>query len=273
MNNSKLLSIADFSKISRTSKDALRYYDEINLLSPICRSDNKYRYYSIRQLATCNTIRLLQKVGLALSEIKNLKNHRTPRILQEILHKQVGELHKKRDRIDRALLLLHTTIKTIQSGVNVDEDIITIQYIPAEQIILGAWNDYSGSRTDYDALHDFFMSMQEKSSDTEYDSHYPVWGIYSEDRVKKGDFLYPDRYYFYNPAGQNQRPAAMYAIGYMRTGYGENGALFKRMKEYIDANGFEIYGDAYEEYPLNEICISDDANYLMRLMITVHKSE
>ncbi len=113
--------------------------------------------------------------------------------------------------------------------------------------------------------------MYDKCEDTDYELDYPVWAVFSEERIKNRDFGFPDRFYFYNPSGKDQRPSALYAIGYMRSGYGHNAALYQRMIEYIDQNGFEICGDAYEEYPLNEVCITDDKNYLMRVMITVRE--
>jgi effector-binding domain-containing protein len=103
------------------------------------------------------------------------------------------------------------------------------------------------------------------------DLNYPVWGVFSEERIKNGDWKYPDRYYFYNPEGHDKRPADFYAIGYMRGEYGQTDELYSRMLAYIDRNGFEICGDAYEEYPLNELSVSDSGNYLIRVMITVRK--
>ncbi|MCL1887854.1 MAG: hypothetical protein FWF96_03160, partial [Kiritimatiellaeota bacterium] len=105
------------------------------------------------------------------------------------------------------------------------------------------------------------------------DLNYSVWGTFSEKRVKSGDWVWPDRYYFYNPEGRDRRPAALYAIGYTRGGYGQCGGLYKRLIHYINEHGFEICGDAYEEYPLNEVCITDSSNYLIRLMITVREKE
>ena len=103
--------------------------------------------------------------------------------------------------------------------------------------------------------------------------NYPVWGFFSENRIKQEDWVWPDRYYFYNPEGRDKRPAAFYAIGYTRSGYGQGGDLYKRLIDYIKKNGFEICGDAYEEYPLNEVCIMDNTNYLMRVMITVREKK
>ncbi len=48
------MSVSDFANIARTNSDTLRYYDNIGLLSPAVRGENKYRYYSLKQLPLCN---------------------------------------------------------------------------------------------------------------------------------------------------------------------------------------------------------------------------
>ena len=45
------------------------------------------------------------------------------------------------------------------------------------------------------------------------------------------------------------------------------------MLDYIYSNGFEICGPTYEEYPLNEISVVEDKDYLMRVMITVRERQ
>ena len=263
--------MSDFAKITRTTTLTLRHYDKIGLLYPASRGENKYRYYTIKQLALCNTIRVLQKLGVSLSEINEIKDRRTPELAVEILLRQIQELDTKTEKLNQARRLLHTMLKSITAGIDADTQTIYIQPLSAEQIVLGELNDYSGGRADYDALFDFYQAMYRKCSASEYDLQYPVWGIYSAERIRRRDWRFPDRYYFYNPSGKDQRPAALYAIGHMRAGYGQSDELYERMLAYIDHNGFEICGDAYEEYPLNEICVTDDTNYLMRILITVCK--
>ncbi len=48
---------------------------------------------------------------------------------------------------------------------------------------------------------------------------------------------------------------------------------FKRMASYIDQSGYEICGNAYEEYPINEVGIIDDSRYLLRVMVEVRKKK
>jgi len=271
MIDDNFFSISEFAEFSRTTRDTLLYYDKIGLLSPAFRKDNNYRYYSIGQLAVINLIRTYQALGMSLDQIKDLKDERTPELVSETLTAHIEEIEKKIDYWVRARKLLITLDKTIRPALNVDEESITIQKLPAEAIVLGDLNDYSRDKTDYDALHTFYHFMTEKYPDI--DLNYSVWGLFSEERIKKGDWIWPDHFYFYNPDGKDRRPAGFYAVGYTRGGYGESGDLYQRMIEYIDEKGYEICGDAYEEYPLNEVCVQEAGQYLMRVMIMVREKQ
>jgi len=270
MKDNAFFTVSNFAKISRTTRNTLHHYDAIGLLSPLSRGGkNNYRYYSRSQLAIVNVIRTLQVLGMSLSEIKTLIDRRTPELMDEVLMQQIDKINMIIDEWVRAQKLLFTLRKSIHSVKNENENDITVKFMPAEAIVLGDLNDYSRERNDYDALSDFYDNISKKLPDL--DLNYPVWGAFSEERIKRGEWVWPDRYYFYNPEGRDKRPAALYAIGYTRGGYGRSNELYNRMIDFINKNGFEICGDAYEEYPLNEVCVSNDANFLMRVMITVRE--
>jgi len=206
---------------------------------------------------------------MTLEEIKVLKDRRTPELADEVLEQQIDRIDRKIEDWIRARKLLLTLRSTIHAVADVNESEITVEYLPAEAIMLGDLNDYSRGRTFFDTLLSFYSKMSEKYPDL--DLNYSVWGTFPEDRIKRGDWVGADRFYFYNPEGHDKRPAALYAIGYMRGGYSQGDALYRRMVGYIEGNGYEICGPAFEEYPLNEVCVTEDANYLMRVLITVRK--
>ena len=266
-----LFSISDFAEFTRTTRDTLLHYDRIGLLSPAVRGENNYRYYSSTQHAIVNVIRTFQQLGMSLEEISGLRDRRTPELANMVFEKQIEEIDKKIEEWVRARKLLLTLKKAIDSASDVDESAITIKFMPAEAIILGEINDYSRGRNDHDALLTFYNDVSIKYPGT--DLNYPVWAMCSQDRIKQKDWSYPDRFYFYNPEGYDRRPAGLYAIGYKRGGYRPNDDLYERIVKYIDTHGYEICGDAYEEYPVNEICAIDDNDYLIRVMITVKEKD
>lgn len=271
MDSNELFTVNEFAKFSRTTRDTLLYYDKIGILSPVSRAANNYRYYSCGQLSAVNMIRTLQEIGMTLNEIKSIKDNRTPALVDKLFARQIRTINKKIEDMIRARKLLLTLKKTIDSAINADEEEITIKFLPAEAIVLGDLNDFDAAVDGYAALPGFYNAISEKYPGL--DLNYSVWGFFSGQRIKRGDWRCPDRYYFCNPEGLDARPAAMYAIGYSRGGYGQNDELYRRVIDYIHTNGFEICGDAYEEYPLNEICVANDKDYLIRVMITVREKK
>ena len=269
MSRKETFSIAEFAEFSRTTRDTLLHYDKIGLLQPDSRGDNKYRFYSSEQLSMVNLIRTCQALGMTLTDIKGLKDVRSPEHVYETLGQQIGLIDEKIDEWVRARKLLMTLRKIIHTALDADENTISIQFMPAEAIVLGERNDYSRHRNAYEALYSFYRACSERYPNL--DLNYPVWGMFSEERVKQGDWVWPDRYYFYNPEGHDQKPSGIYAIGHTRGGYGQSEGLYKRIIGYIGANGFEICGPAYEEYLLNEVSTVSDEDYLMRVMITVRE--
>ena len=271
MRERRFFTITEFAKFSRTTRNTLLHYDKIGLLSPALRDENNYREYTSLQIDDLNFIRMLQELGMTLEEIKKIKDLRTPAFIENTLRQQIENIDTKIEEWVRARKLLLTLQKTIQSAIDVNEDEITVEFMPAEAIVLGELNDYSRGRDDYDAFHDFYLTMSEKYPDL--DLNYPVWGFFSQERIKRGDWRWPDRFYFYNPEGHDKKPASLYVIGYTRGGYGQPGDIYKKLLNFISANGYEFNGDVYEEYPHNEVCISDEYNYLMRVMIPVRERE
>jgi len=271
MTENGFFSISEFAKYARTTRDTLLHYDRIDLLPPASRRDNNYRYYSPNQLLSVSVIRALQQLGMSLETIRDLKNKRTPELSSEILEQQIVEIDSKIEEWNRARKLLHTIQKMIRSVSDIDENTVTIRSLPAEAIIMGDLNDYSNNRMFYDAFLDFYHSMSFQNPDL--DLNYPVWAIHTQDNIRQGILHQPDRFFFYNSDGHDKKPAALYAIICKRCGYGETTDLYENLISYIDSHNYEICGYIYEEYPLNETCVADYDNYVLRVMAPVREKK
>jgi DNA-binding transcriptional MerR regulator len=68
-----LLSIGEFSRLSRLSAKALRRYDELDLLRPQrVDPDSGYRWYAAGQLEQARLIAALRRIGVPLAQVKPL---------------------------------------------------------------------------------------------------------------------------------------------------------------------------------------------------------
>ena len=262
-------SIQEFARFSRTTTETLRHYDRIGLLKPKIRKENGYRYYSPAQLTLVNVIRTFQDLGLTLDEISVLVDKRDAENLYSTFESQMQKISDRVNEFQQTQHLLMTIYNNYNRGLEVDESSLTIERLDAEPIILGSLNDYSDGQDDYDALNVYYNEIHEKYP--ALNLNYPVWGVFSKERIITGDWRWPDRYYIYHPSGEQIRPEGLYAIGYSRGGYGESDEVYRRLLNFIEQEGYEVAGGSYEEYLLNELFIPDDRQYLIRLNIQVSK--
>ena len=77
--------IGDFSKLTKTSIKALRYYEDVGLLKPEFKDPvNMYRFYSSKQLIKLHQIHAYRQAGLSIEEIKKIFNgHNSLDILEQ----------------------------------------------------------------------------------------------------------------------------------------------------------------------------------------------
>ena len=98
--NRELFPIGEVAKMFRVSVGTLRHYEKIGLLAPeFVAPDTGYRYYSTRQLECLNTIRYLRALDMPLEEIADFLHNRDTGRIQELLSKQLVQVHKKQQEL------------------------------------------------------------------------------------------------------------------------------------------------------------------------------
>ncbi|WP_164917309.1 MULTISPECIES: MerR family transcriptional regulator [unclassified Clostridium] len=105
----KYFSIGEISKLSNLSVQTLRHYDKLGLLKPSLAKDNGYRYYSLEQFYKLDLIIFYRKLGLSLSEIKEIISNKANiedalGLLQNQeyeMDRQIKELQKQRNLIQK----------------------------------------------------------------------------------------------------------------------------------------------------------------------------
>jgi DNA-binding transcriptional MerR regulator len=265
--HTELLSISELAKFSRVSRTALLHYDKLGIVKPVARGENNYRHYSDEHIAVVNLIRTLQHLGMSLKDIMSVARQRTPQSVLALFKEQIINIDKDVAALTNARKLMVNMINVIEEVVDIDEDEIILEHMPEEHILLGPINDYSNGRSLNSALLDFYNWCKQRDEDM--DLNYSAWGTFSAERLKRGDWVWPDRFYFNNPEGDDVKPAGAYVTGFARGNYGDTDRLYRRLMEFIHDRRLKLLGPSFETYPLNEISVAEPTNYLIRVSIRV----
>ena len=104
MNNRYL--IGDVAKYLSLSRDTLRYYDKLGIVSPKKDEGNGNRYYNMDDIITLSYVMILKDVGISLDDIKemiynySLKDMRLGILNQEkVIDKKIEELMNIKTKI------------------------------------------------------------------------------------------------------------------------------------------------------------------------------
>src|SRR5690625_3300321 len=117
----KLYSIQEASQILGVSKDTLRYYDRIGIVSPE-RGDNQYRQYSRNDLIDVMNIQIMKYADFSLDEMKGKFNfHRLESVdsvyceeIAEFFDAKNKETRRKINHLERVSQLLTMISETLR---------------------------------------------------------------------------------------------------------------------------------------------------------------
>jgi len=93
-----MLTIGDFSRLSRVTPRMLRHYDALGLLRPQAVGDNGYRYYQQEQLSDLVRIQWLKGYGFPLGEIGALLVLDDDQLLSRLRQRRLALYRELADR-------------------------------------------------------------------------------------------------------------------------------------------------------------------------------
>lgn len=147
--------IGDVAKLLPISKDTLRYYDKLGIVSPTKSNTNGYRYYTKDDLLALSYVLILRDLEVPLEEIKERLSNNTLDDFKELLNRQESMIDDKLSR----LLKLKESIYYFQ------KDIITAQtdYRKIECVISPTFV-YKSLATEFDSNYADILTEMEKDT-------------------------------------------------------------------------------------------------------------
>jgi DNA-binding transcriptional MerR regulator len=269
---SPLLKAGEFARLCGSTKETLRHYHGIGLLTPAETAPNGYKLYGPAQVADFMLIDALRRAGRSLVEIRDYLAAPDAEALAAVLEDCLTRLDQERDAIARTRRALSGTLARLrlldaaQSGPQV-----TVDQCPAERFILtpikppaGAGADQSGAALSYEwglaliaTLRDHIEHCRGLGQETEFQSTY---------RIGREAFLAGDYFADFsicNPAPAGVRtprlhvkPAGAYLKLLRRLSLdpeaSESGVedlifeAYDDLKRHAADGGYRVAGDAYE---------------------------
>jgi effector-binding domain-containing protein len=271
-----MFKIGDFSRLSRISVKALRYYDEIGLLKPVKVDQfTGYRYYSADQLPQLNYIVALKNMGLSLEEVATLiNNDLAPSQMRDIFILKKGELQQRVNEEQGRLEQVEKLLKQIEKEGAMPDYQITIKKV--EPQLIASIRDVLPTYGDIGRLYgEIFKYLGKKMIFKPagppmficYDGEFKERDVDVEAAVPIGKKISgSDRVKVYELPGIEQAACTVYKGSY------ENiGEAYNALMAWIESNGYQITGPDRELYFTDPSKVKDPAENVTEIQFPVKK--
>ncbi|MBQ9707785.1 MAG: MerR family transcriptional regulator [Firmicutes bacterium] len=136
-NGETLYSIGEVSKICNVSKKALRFYDEIGIISPDEVSEtNKYRYYSRKSLLDLTILKYYKQMGFRLEETRELLNSEEYRKMERGFLVKINELQDEQMAVNvklRSVTDWYELLVEAQTVIENDVRDVSVKFIDTKE--------------------------------------------------------------------------------------------------------------------------------------------
>ena len=267
MKDKSYMPIKEFSRLTGIKRENLRYYDQIGLLSPECRGENGYRYYTQRQLSTAYLVFSLRELGIGIEDIKKYIDRRDPDNMFSLFKLQKEHLVNEIQKLQNTIEIMQLYMDMAEDALKYEENGINIEYKKKEAIFLGP---ILSNDSPNDSIDDSVIAFYDFAAENGINLGYPLGTIICKENIESEEPLSVLQHYFKMENGHNSyKPEGKYVILYGRCAYGESDSLYQKLFVFIKENNLRICGHAYEEYPLNELSTKNEKEYCVKIEIMV----
>lgn len=265
MRQERYLSISEFAKISDVSRKALIFYDRIGLFKPARVLPNGYRYYAHWQIETITVINVLSGLGVPLEEIKHYLQNCDPQQAMQMFQKQSEAIQRKIETLRATQEMLEMRMELVQEGLAAGEEFCVVEQAETPLYWSEPFHHDTNQIPDEICVR-FYNACEQKN----ISFCYPICYIVTQENLLAEKYTMVSRLCFRMKKWEKANgsmPAGRYLVGYGNYHYGDTLPLYKKLCRYAARQGLAIGGNAYEEYLLDEIMVSNPDAYKVKLSI------
>lgn len=266
MNQKKQLTIMEFSRLTGIKRENLRFYDRIGLLTPNMRGENNYRYYSRRQLNEAYLISNLRGLGVGIADIKQYATERVPEKTLALFAQQEVRIQEEIRQLRETSLIMKMHSDMVRETLVHGENALFLEEKKREPIFLCPpihedMDDDEGGIFSYAYAESHGINLG-----------FPQGTLIARERLESGNVPTIYRYYFRVGSGGNAyKEPGLYAVACGCCDPWKVEDLYLGLLDFIKDQGLYICGDAYEEYPLDDVTVHSNEQFCVRVEIPVAK--
>lgn len=266
----------EFAKLCGVKKQTLFHYDQIGILRPELTGDNGYRYYSVYQFDTYNTIAMLKELDMPLSYIKKFLENRSPSSFLTLLKEHNSLIDEKIAELQWLKSFVNGKIGITEEGMTAVHGDIAIEHRPEEYYIFTEYSGGSGGIDEYAAFADHVAHCHQNQIYSPYVTGglIDVSGGYDE-----SDYRYSYLYTKLNPEDVDYTPASItvipprdYAVIYSTEGFGPIRSMLDRLLDFARDNEYSPGDHFFEDVLLDSVSYRSLDQFTVKLGLPVSRS-
>lgn len=264
-----LFKIGDLSKLFKIGVDSIRYYEKVGLLHPIRNEENNYRYYTLDDVRTMNTIRELLALGFSTDEILSFEKDRNLTHVTDMLRVEEQKIDQQMNELKAIKDNIRARLRSISEDLKLDcSKTIHEVMLPERLCILVTQGDLPNNRINYE-LAKFTSSLSGKITtigacdcyrlDLEHDGE-------NGDYATKSIFFYSP-YLNYNC--NYKLPSGRYLSACYRGDFSQSREIIHNMQQYAKEHNYVFADDPIEFCHIDRYETSDIKEYLTEVQVLV----
>lgn len=170
-----MLTIGDFSRLSRVTPRMLRHYDALGLLRPEAVGDNGYRYYRQEQLSDLLRIQWLKGYGFSLGEIGPLLELEDSQLLPRLRRRRL-DLCRELSRQQELIHQIEADILQMEGTKFMENQYHVVLIQDPEQKVFSIRETIG-----VDQYHDFFERLYREAGERGLAQAGPIQMLYHDE--------------------------------------------------------------------------------------------
>ncbi|MCI6021848.1 MAG: MerR family transcriptional regulator [[Bacteroides] pectinophilus] len=267
MEHNIYMKTGEFAKAVGVSKETLFHYDDIGLFSPEYTGDNGYRYYSVYQMETLDTILMLKELDMSLKDIREFLNGRSPDTFLELFDEREKYIDEQIARLRTMKKWMAQRRHKLDTAVNTDFGMVGVVE-RRERYYTFAEAESEEAKDIYKKAGNLIKEFYASGTDGDYDIAYIQYahnvenGIY--DKYNNSALLMEEK-----PRMKNYRimPAGRYLTAYHKGHWNSIGEAYERLLAYRDNNGLKTDSEYIEYYVVDNFIADNIDDYLTSIEV------